>query len=76
MREEITRSFAMLNAEMRFRARKKDTDPVPQPWDYYPDLFAKEKKQYEEAEQIRIASEVAAGRRAYAAEFNRRRKET
>lgn len=75
MREEITKSFAMLHAEMRFKARQKETDPIPQPWDYYPVLFAEEKKQHDEAEEMKSVSETAAGRRAYAAEFNRRRKE-
>lgn len=43
------------------------------PWDRYPDLFEEEKKLYEQETAERMARDIGDSRRAYAAEFNRRR---
>lgn len=73
MRESITQAFVLLDAEMRYKARQKETDPIPRAWDYYPKLFAAEKEKYDAEQDGRSAAELAEGRRTYAAEFNRRR---
>ncbi len=40
------------------------------PWDYYPELFEKEQKVHEEAEEARQWEEYMEKRRAYNAEWN------
>lgn len=42
------------------------------PWDYYPELFEKEQKAHEEAEEARQWEEYMEKRRAYNAEWNYR----
>lgn len=45
---------------------------IAHPWDYYPELFEKEQKAYEEAEEARQWEEYMEKRRAYNAEWNYR----
>jgi len=45
---------------------------IAHPWDYYPELFKKEQKAYEEAEEARQWEEYMEKRRAYNAEWNYR----
>lgn len=45
---------------------------MARPWDYYPELFEKEQKIYEEAEEARQWEEYMEKRRAYNAEWNYR----
>ncbi len=45
---------------------------MSKPWDYYPELFEKEQKTYEEAEEARQWEEYMEKRRAYNAEWNYR----
>lgn len=50
-----------------------ENNKVRQPWDYFPEMFVEEKKQYEEAEYERQLETAKENRRAYAAELKRRR---
>ena len=45
---------------------------IAHPWYYYPELFEKEQKAYEEAEEARQWEEYMEKRRAYNAEWNYR----
>lgn len=47
-------------------------EKIAHPWDYYPELFEKEQKAYEEAEEARQWEEYMEKRRAYNAEWNYR----
>lgn len=74
LKQELTNRFAAADYTARYVGSFLNSENKPaHPWDYFPSLFAKEKKAYEEQkerEQLEIARE---NRRAYAAEFNRRR---
>ncbi|MBA4697841.1 MAG: hypothetical protein H2212_00260 [Ruminococcus sp.] len=44
------------------------------PWDRYPELFVEEKRLYKQQAEAEKALSMGESRRAYAAEFNRRRR--
>ena len=50
----------------------KNRKEPPHPWDYYPDLFEKEKADYEKAQTAGEVEKVREQRRAYAKRFNER----
>lgn len=49
-------------------------DELTMPWDRYPDLFEAEKREYEHVTEQKKLYSIGDSRRAYAAEFNRRRR--
>ena len=51
----------------------KNEIQIPYAWDVYPDLFAKEKQQFEEQQKAIAIREAGISRREYARYFNRRR---
>lgn len=46
---------------------------IKRPWEYYPELFEKEQERYQKAEEDRKWEQYKENRRAYMAEWNRRR---
>lgn len=73
-KQSIMQDFIMAEVRMRFLTRKEDQD-VPHPWDYYPELFADDKKVFEEQKIQEEQEEYKIARKAYIAEFNRRRQQ-
>lgn len=71
---KIAHDFAMLEAQARFTFREKGQD-IPHPWEYYPDLFEEEAGRYKARKKQNQLEEYKEARRAYAAEFNRRRRQ-
>ena len=49
-------------------------DLIKQLWDYYPDLFADEKRIYEQESEITAFEKFKAGRRRFAKNYNKRYK--
>ena len=66
--------FIMAEVKMRYLVRTKEQD-IPHPWEYYPELFDLEKKAYEVQKAQEEYEEYKAARRAYIAEFNKRRRQ-
>ena len=64
-KRRIRHDFILREVQAAYIMLDKGTKP-PRPWDYYPDLFAKEKQETEYAE-------YKENRRKYYEEFNRRR---
>lgn len=54
---------------------KKEDRKIPKPWDYYKTMFAEEKEAYEAKEEERALEEYKEKRRAYVAEYNKRRQQ-
>jgi hypothetical protein len=75
--KEFKNSIRMqfLHAELvsRYLALGKN-DPVPQPWDYYPSLFAEEKKNYDLAASKEEMEQFKDRRRQFANAFNKVRR--
>lgn len=65
-------AFAQHTAELIGQYISEENQ-VHQLWDYFPELFAKEKKQHEAAEYEQQLETAKENRRAYAAELKRRR---
>ncbi len=53
---------------------RDEKDPVPQPWDYYPELFKEEKEIYEKAAAEKEFEDFKERRRQYAAALNKQRR--
>lgn len=53
---------------------RNESDPVPQPWDYYPELFKEEKELYEKEAAEKEFEEFKERRRQYAAALNKQRR--
>lgn len=68
----IMHDFVMVNVQMRYLALEKG-EKAPQPWEYYPELFAEEQKRYEKEQEEEELEAYKERRRAYTQEFNRRR---
>lgn len=71
-KQEINMCFLLADiiAGRVFAEKKED---IPQPWDYYPELFKEEKNIFEEEKEKQRFEEYKEQRRKYVEEFNRRR---
>ncbi len=72
LKRSVRMQFLLASLIPQFLLRDK-TDPVPQPWDYYPELFKEEKEIYEKAAAEREFEDFKERRRRYAAALNRQR---
>lgn len=73
LKTSVWMQFLQAELVLRFLTREKD-DPVPMPWDYYPELFKEEGRAYEEATEVKRLEDFKARRRQYADALNRRRR--
>lgn len=73
-RRNVMRDFIQAEVIACYLCREKEQD-VPHPWDYYPELFKKEKITYEKVKEDRELENYKSARRSYAAEFNSRRRQ-
>ena len=64
-------AFAQNTAELIGRYLNEE-NTVRMPWDFFPDQFAEEKKQYEELEEKKQIERAKENGKAYAAELKRR----
>lgn len=72
IKREVIHDFVMAEVQTRYTFREKQ-DAIPRPWDYYPELFAEEKKVFDVAEKEKAFEEYKEKRQRYVEEYNRRR---
>ena len=68
--------LAFIHAEVVARymfPQKGETEP-PRPWEYFSDLFNEEHERHDRLQKGNELEDVKAQRKAYAKEFNRRRR--
>lgn len=73
-KEKVRSIFLLAEVVTRYMTRDEKAD-TPHPWEYYPDIFKEDQKIYEEEKEREELEEYKEARRAYAAEFNRRRQQ-
>lgn len=73
LKQSIRMQFLLASLIPQYILRN-ETDPVPQPWDYYPELFEEEKELYEKAAAEKELEEFKERRRQYAAALNKQRR--
>ena len=72
-KDAVRQQFLLAEIITRFMTREKQ-EPIPRPWEYYPELFADDKKAAETLEEEKQLQEMKERRRRYASEVNRRRR--
>lgn len=72
LKRQVTMNFVLSEIIVGKLLAEKPED-IPHPWDYYPELFEREKQLFDEADQKRKIEEYKEQRRKYVEEFNRRR---
>lgn len=74
-KQRINRDFIMAEVNARYLAMAMDgKGEIPKVWEYYPELYADEKTQYETRMAADALEDYKARRLDYVREFNRRRK--
>lgn len=74
VKRSIVHDFIMAEVKTRYLIRD-EKDDIPHPWEYYPELFAEERVMYQKEKDEKELIENKQARMAYAAEFNRRRRQ-
>lgn len=74
IKQRVTHDFVMAEVQTRYVCREQGQD-IPHPWEYYPELFQKEKLEYKQKKEAAELEEYKENRRSYVAEFNRRRRQ-
>lgn len=72
IKQQVNMNFLLAEVISRRIFAEKE-DEIPQPWDYYPELFEMEKQISDEAYRKKKIEEYKEQRRKYVEEFNRRR---
>lgn len=72
IKREIIHDFVMAEVQTRYTFNEKKDD-IPRPWEYYPELFAGERKVFEAVEKEKAFEEYKEKRQRYVEEYNRRR---
>ena len=70
LRKNVGNIFLLAEVVTRFIARDEKQD-VPHPWEYYPEIFAEDKKLYEEKKKQEELESYKDMRRAYVERWNR-----
>lgn len=70
-KHSIRRQFLLAELVSRFLTSKKEEE-LPHPWDYYPDLFADEKKRFDEIDEQEKLEKFKERRRQGVIELNKR----
>ena len=74
-KQRINQDFIMAEVNARYLAMAMDgKGEIPKVWEYYPELYADEKTQYETRMAADAMEDYKARRLDYVLEFNRRRK--
>lgn len=73
-KDAVRQQFLLAEVLTRYITRDKE-DALPRPWEYYPELFAEDKREAEKQEEEAQLLELKERRRVYADEINRRRRE-
>ena len=74
-KQRINQDFIMAEVNARYLAMAMDgKGEIPKVWEYYPELYADEKTQYETRMAADAIEDYKARRLDYVREFNRRRK--
>mgnify|MGYP006939772602 CR=1 FL=1 len=73
-KEKVRNIFLLAEVVTRYMTRDEKAD-TPHPWEYYPELFEEDEKIFKEEKEREELEEYKEARRAYAAEFNRRRQQ-
>lgn len=74
-KQRINQDFIMAEVNARYLAMAMDgKGEIPKVWEYYPELYADEKTQYETRMAADAMEDYKARRLDYVREFNRRRK--
>lgn len=73
LKQSIRMQFLLASLIPQYILRN-ETDPVPQPWDYYPELFKEDKAVYEKAAAEKEFEDFKERRRQYAAALNKQRR--
>lgn len=71
LKTSVWMQFLQAELVLRFLTREKN-DPVPVPWDYYPELFREDRRAYEETASVKELEDFKERRRQYADALNRR----
>lgn len=72
VKQKVMRGFILAEVLTRNLTREKGEE-IPHPWEYYPELFEEERKNYETEKEKQEIENYKEARRAYVQEFNRRR---
>lgn len=74
-KDRVDRAFLQASVTARTMFPPKDGSEPPHQWDYYPDLYEKEHKKYEQKQMAEQLADFKEKRRAYYKRFNEMRKQ-
>lgn len=74
-KKEIWDIFLKAEVMARYITKEEGKEP-PRPWEYYPDMFEEERKEYESTVEKERFEDYKDRRRTYVEEMNRRRRES